>query len=124
MVLPGRRAADAYFDIQRVAPAGHRQAGVTLGLSSEGEHEDENRGWASTRGCRPRLRDASRRDRALDSVAKHLPEFSHGSEMTIEQLLTHTAGLADIYSLERFGAGGYAVLAALIERVSGVSPHD
>ena len=88
-----------------------------------------------------------------DRVAKHLPGFPHGSEVTIEQLLTHTAGVADIYSLERFGAsggsvgtfeevlddigradltfrpgsgyaysnGGYAVLAAVIERVSGVS---
>ena len=41
-----------------------------------------------------------------DSVAKHLPEFPRGTKMTIEQLLTHTAGLADIYSLERFGASG------------------
>jgi CubicO group peptidase (beta-lactamase class C family) len=88
-----------------------------------------------------------------DTVAKHLPEFPHGSKMTIEQLLTHAAGVADIYSLERFGAGGgrvgtfeevledigraelafspgtgyaysnggYAVLAAVIEQVSGVS---
>ena len=91
-----------------------------------------------------------------DSVAEHLSEFPHGSKMTIEQLLTHTAGLADIYSLERFGAsggrvgtfeevlgdlgradltfspgsgyaysnGGYAVLAAVIEQVSGVSYGD
>ncbi len=41
-----------------------------------------------------------------DSVVKHLPGFPHGSEMTLEQLLTHTAGLVDIYSLERFGASG------------------
>ncbi len=91
-----------------------------------------------------------------DLVAKHLPDFPHGSLMTIEQLLTHTSGVADIYSLERFGAsagregtfeeiigdigladlnfspgsgyaysnGGYAVLAAVIERVSGVSYGD
>jgi len=91
-----------------------------------------------------------------DLVAKHLPDFPHGSLMTIEQLLTHTSGVVDIYSLERFGAsagregsfeeiigdigladltfspgsgyaysnGGYAVLAAVIERVSGVSYGD
>lgn len=87
-----------------------------------------------------------------DSVAKHLPDFAHGATTTIEQLLTHTSGIADIYSLERFGASGgrvgtfeevlddlgktsltfgpgsgyaysngaYAVLAAVIEKASGV----
>lgn len=88
-----------------------------------------------------------------DSVAEHLPGFPHGSELTLEQLLTHRSGLADVYSLKRFGVsagragtfeevvgdigradltfrpgsgyaysnGGYSVLAAVIERVSGVS---
>jgi len=101
------------------------------------------------------LEDAGDLDIA-DLVAQHLPDFPHGSLMTIEQLLTHTSGVADIYSLERFGAsagregtfeeiigdigladlsfspgsgyaysnGGYAVLAAVIERVSGVSYGD
>lgn len=91
-----------------------------------------------------------------DRVARHLPEFRHGAAITIEQLLTHTAGVADIYSLPSFGRtagrdgsfdevvaelgrmelthppgsafaysnGGYAVLAAIIERASGTSYGD
>ena len=91
-----------------------------------------------------------------DPVVKHLPDFPHGSGVTIEQLLTHTSGVADIYSLERFGAsagrvgtfdevvgdllaldltfspgssyaysnGGYALLAAVIEKASGVGYGD
>lgn len=88
-----------------------------------------------------------------DPVSRHLPEFKPNDDIRIEQLLLHTAGVADIYDLESFarsgGAvgrfaevidelaarplthapgtayaysnGGYAVLAALIERVSGTT---
>ncbi len=88
-----------------------------------------------------------------DPVARHLPDFPHGRRITLEQLLTHTAGVADIFSLELFGNteglagqfwdvvaalgeaelnhdpgatflytnGGYALLAAIIETVSGRS---
>jgi CubicO group peptidase (beta-lactamase class C family) len=88
-----------------------------------------------------------------DPVSKHLPDFAGGAGITVHQLLTHTSGVPDIYSLERFGAtsgqggtfadviddlgemalthppgsayaysnGGYALLAAVIERVAGVS---
>ncbi len=87
-----------------------------------------------------------------DPVSRHLPEYSGGEAITIEQLLTHTSGVADIYSLRRFGEtagqggsfaeviadlarmapthppgsayaysnGGYAVLAAIVERASGL----
>ena len=88
-----------------------------------------------------------------DRVSTHLPAFPHGDDITIEQLVTHTSGVADIYSLPRFGEtgghagtfdevirglgemplthtpgsafvysnGGYALLAAIIETVSGMS---
>ncbi len=88
-----------------------------------------------------------------DRVSRHLPDFAHGEQITIEQLLTHKSGIADIYSLKRFGEtagqggsfeeviddlgemplthapgaayaysnGGYALLAAIIERVTGMS---
>lgn len=38
-----------------------------------------------------------------DSVADHLPTFKPEQPITIEQLLGHTSGVADIYSLGRFG---------------------
>lgn len=38
-----------------------------------------------------------------DPVSRHLPDFPHG-EVTLHQLLTHTSGVADVYSLGRFGA--------------------
>ena len=38
-----------------------------------------------------------------DRVGEHLASFGH-PEVTIEQLLTHTSGIADVYSLDRFGA--------------------
>ena len=44
--------------------------------------------------------------RTNDPVGRHLPTFGHGDEVTIEQLLTHRSGVADIYSLERFGETG------------------
>ncbi|MBY6205681.1 serine hydrolase domain-containing protein [Halomonas denitrificans] len=88
-----------------------------------------------------------------DPVARYLPEFKPDDDIRIEQLLVHTAGVADIYDLESFGRsggavgrfaevidelaarplthapgttyaysnGGYAVLAAVIERVSGMT---
>jgi CubicO group peptidase (beta-lactamase class C family) len=91
-----------------------------------------------------------------DAVARHLPGFPHGERITIEQLLTHTAGIADIFSLSSFGrcggrygrldevvadlgsaplthepgsryvysSGGYTLLAAIIERVSGQGYGD
>ena len=91
--------------------------------------------------------------RTEDLVREYLPAFPHGAQITIEQLLTHTSGVVDIYSLQRFGEtgghsgtfeeviqalgqtalthtpgaafaysnGGYALLAAIIEQVSGVS---
>lgn len=91
-----------------------------------------------------------------DSVAKHLPNFPHGSQMSIAQLVDHTAGVWDIYSLKSYARGrgsaqdfesvvtelfaqpltsppgtahlysngGYALLAAIIERVSGQSYSD
>lgn len=94
--------------------------------------------------------------RTDDPVGRHLPTFSRGDEITIEHLLTHTSGVADIYSLARFGDsagqggtfeeviedlslmdlthspgsayvysnGGYALLAAIIERASGISYGD
>lgn len=88
-----------------------------------------------------------------DLVGAHLPDFAHGQRVTIHQLLNHTAGIEDVYSLKRFGRsgglagafadvvadlsqtplthepgssfrysnGGYSVLAAIIEAVSGQS---
>ncbi|MBT8479006.1 MAG: serine hydrolase [Gemmatimonadetes bacterium] len=41
--------------------------------------------------------------RTDDPVSRHLPGFPHGDSISIEQLVTHTSGVADIYSLERFG---------------------
>ncbi len=41
--------------------------------------------------------------RVNDPVSKYLPNFMPGVQITIEQLLTHTSGVADVYSLERFG---------------------
>ncbi len=87
-----------------------------------------------------------------DAVGKYLPDLRHGATVTLEQLLTHTSGVVDIYSLDRFGLtggrsgtfaeiladlgaapldfapgtrysysnGGYALLAAVVERVSGL----
>ena len=91
-----------------------------------------------------------------DTIDAYLPDFPQASSITIEQLLTHTAGVGDIYSLREFGLtgghggtfpavisalarsdfshppgqgyaysnGGYALLAAVIEEVSGVSYGD
>lgn len=38
-----------------------------------------------------------------DGIGQHLPGFPHGESVTIHHLLTHTSGIADIYSLPRFG---------------------
>ncbi len=89
--------------------------------------------------------------RTSDLVSAYLPDIRYGEMITIEDVLTHTAGVPDIYSLKRFGEtagregtfeevvrdlgrmelthqpgstyaysnGGYALLAAIIERVSG-----
>ena len=86
-----------------------------------------------------------------DPVAKHLEQVARGQDITIEQLLTHTAGIVDVFALNSFAAsggvggqfadvveeiaraplihepgerflysnGGYLLLAAIIERVSG-----
>lgn len=39
-----------------------------------------------------------------DPVSRFLPDFPNGEAITIHQLLTHTSGVADVYSLPRFGA--------------------
>lgn len=91
-----------------------------------------------------------------DLVSAHLVDFKPDVPMTIEHLLVHTSGVADVYSLERFGEsagqvgsfaevvrdlghmdlthppgtsyaysnGGYTILAAIIEHVSGVAYGD
>lgn len=91
--------------------------------------------------------------RTSDPVAMHLERVARGEDITIEQLLTHTAGIIDVFALQSFaesgGAGGrfadvvdeiavaplvhepgnrflysnggYLLLAAIIERVSGQS---
>ncbi len=89
-------------------------------------------------------------------VSEYLPGFPRGDGFTIHQLLTHTAGVADVYSLPglrdgeagrktlqdvvgeladaglvsmpgegfAYSNGGYSLLAAIIERVSGMSYGD
>lgn len=91
-----------------------------------------------------------------DTVRLYLPEFKPDAPITIEHLLTHKSGVADVYSLRRYretggqggsledvlgdlndlelthsagsayvySNGGYAVLAAIIERASGMSYGD
>ncbi len=91
--------------------------------------------------------------RTDDEIASHLEAFRARPPITIHQLLTHTSGVMDVYSLDRFGAtagasgsfddviadlarlpltfepgrgyaysnGGYSVLAALVERASGMT---
>lgn len=94
--------------------------------------------------------------KTTDLVSLHLPELKVDAPITIEQLLTHTSGVGDVYSLKRYSAtrgqggsfvdvisdldamelthepgsayaysnGGYSVLAAIIERASGVGYGD
>lgn len=38
-----------------------------------------------------------------DVISSYLPSFPRGDEITIEHLLTHTSGVADVYSLKCFG---------------------
>ena len=38
-----------------------------------------------------------------DVISKYLPDFSRAREITLEQLLTHTSGVTDVYSLKGFG---------------------
>jgi len=91
-----------------------------------------------------------------DYVRLYLPEFKPDASITIEHLLTHQSGVADVYSLRRYrdtggqggsfddilgdlndlelthragsayaySNGGYAVLAAIVERASGMSYGD
>jgi CubicO group peptidase (beta-lactamase class C family) len=88
-----------------------------------------------------------------DTVSKWLPEYVHGSRMTITQLLNHRAGVPhrllpdDAQAEPRttaemvqaanklpllfepgaqsvYSSGGYAILAAILERVSGKSYDD
>ncbi|HSS49240.1 MAG TPA: serine hydrolase domain-containing protein [Thermoanaerobaculia bacterium] len=91
-----------------------------------------------------------------DPLSKFLPGFPHGGEITIEQLLGHSAGVRDYYGLEYFAAhrkepislpqlvevigrapldfapgtkssyssSGYALLARVVEVVSGRPFHD
>jgi CubicO group peptidase (beta-lactamase class C family) len=42
--------------------------------------------------------------KTTDPVSLHLPEFKPAAPITIEQLLTHTSGVADVYSLKRYSA--------------------
>ena len=89
-------------------------------------------------------------------VSNYLPDFKPDTPITIEQLLTHTAGVADVFSLKRhsmtggqggsfadivrdlgmmelthqpgaayaYSNGGYSLLAAIIERASGMAYGD
>ena len=59
-----------------------------------------------------------------DPVKKHLPGFTQGENITIEQLITHTSGVTDIYSLKRFGesAGQGGTFAEVIADLSGLEP--
>jgi CubicO group peptidase (beta-lactamase class C family) len=41
-----------------------------------------------------------------DAVSRYLPDFPQGGRITVEQLLTHTSGVQDIYSLAEFGESG------------------
>ncbi|GGD51542.1 serine hydrolase domain-containing protein [Muriicola marianensis] len=91
--------------------------------------------------------------RTDDLVSRFYPAHPHASEITLEQLLTHTSGVTDIYNIPEFNTlscqnisisevvrlvlntdldfdpgsqyrysnGGYAVLAGIIEVVSGMS---
>lgn len=88
-----------------------------------------------------------------DSLSRFFPEYPHMGPITLQELLTHTSGVRDIYSLPDFNQlscqqmsisevaaallqsepefepdtryqysnGGYALLAAIIEKVSGQS---
>ena len=91
-----------------------------------------------------------------DSLSKFYPNSTGAENITIQQLLTHTSGLTDVYSIKDFNKfscqkidiselaqlvldaelnfepgsqyqysnGGYAILADIIEKVSGKSYHD
>jgi CubicO group peptidase (beta-lactamase class C family) len=91
-----------------------------------------------------------------DPLSKFLPSFPHGGEITVEQLLGHSAGVRDYHVLEDFAAhrkepislpqlvevigrapldfapgtkssyssSGYALLARVVEVVSGRPFHD
>jgi CubicO group peptidase (beta-lactamase class C family) len=91
-----------------------------------------------------------------DRISMYLPGFKPDLPITIEQLLTHTSGVADVYSLKRhsetggqggsfadviqdlgmmdvthqpgsayaYSNGGYSLLAAIIERASGMAYGD
>jgi CubicO group peptidase (beta-lactamase class C family) len=85
-----------------------------------------------------------------DTVARWLPEYVHGRRMTVEQLMSHTAGvphrllaedaqeeprtademvraanalplLFEPGARESYSSGGYSLLAAILERASGKS---
>ena len=91
-----------------------------------------------------------------DSLSKFYPNSARAENITIQQLLTHTSGLTDVYSIKDFNKfscqkkdiselaqlvldaelnfepgsqyqysnGGYAILADIIEKVSGKSYQD
>jgi hypothetical protein len=85
-----------------------------------------------------------------DTVSKHLPEYRHGSRMTVGQLMSHTAGvphrllpedrqteprtaqqmvqvandldlLFEPGARSSYSSGGYTILAAVLERASGLA---
>jgi CubicO group peptidase (beta-lactamase class C family) len=58
-----------------------------------------------------------------DPVSAHLPSFRHGDVITIEQLLTHTSGVADVFSLERLGQSAGQV-GTFEEVISDLSDAD
>lgn len=39
-----------------------------------------------------------------DSLAKYVPEYKYGSDVTIEELLAHSAGIPDFYSIRAFAS--------------------
>ena len=89
--------------------------------------------------------------KTTDTISKFFPYNSHANQITIQQLLTHTSGITDIYNIPDFNTlscqkkniadltkllltaeldfkpglqyqysnGGYAILAQIIEAVSG-----
>ncbi len=65
--------------------------------------------------------------KTADLVSEYLPTFGHGGQITLEQLLIHTSGVADIFALERFGetagqGGSFAEVVADLGRAPLTHP--
>lgn len=56
-----------------------------------------------------------------DKMSKFIPELSNYNHITIRNLLNHTGGLPDYWE---YSNTGYALLASIIENVSGMSYGD